>query len=64
LLGLHDAKITNNYEIMCMRGEGCNWVLRLTPKNSSPDQLFISTYFVDFHKVRLKFEPIIPHEYQ
>ena len=31
LLGLHDAKITNTYEIMCMRGEGCNWVLRLTP---------------------------------
>ena len=31
LLGLHDAKITNTYEIMCMRGrEGCNWVLRLT----------------------------------
>ena len=22
LLGLHDAKITNTYEIMCMRGEG------------------------------------------
>lgn len=32
LLGLHDAKITNTYEIMCMRREGCNWVLRLTPK--------------------------------
>lgn len=31
LLGLHDAKITNTYEIMCMRREGCNWVLRLTP---------------------------------
>ena len=31
LLGLHDAKITNTYEIMCMRGRGCNWVLRLTP---------------------------------
>ena len=30
LLGLHDAKITNTYEIMCMRREGCNWVLRLT----------------------------------
>ena len=30
LLGLHDAKITNTYEIMCMRGRGCNWVLRLT----------------------------------
>ena len=22
LLGLHDAKLTNTYEIMCMRGEG------------------------------------------
>lgn len=22
LLGLHDAKITNTYEIMCMKGEG------------------------------------------
>ena len=33
LLGLHDAKITNTYEIMCMRREGCNWVLRLTQKN-------------------------------
>ena len=32
LLGLHDAKITNTYEIMCMRREGCNWVLRLTRK--------------------------------
>lgn len=31
LLGLHDAKITNTYEIMCMKREGCNWVLRLTP---------------------------------
>ena len=30
LLGLHDAKITNTYEIMCLRGRGCNWVLRLT----------------------------------
>ena len=30
LLGLHDAKITNTYEIMCMRREGCNWVLQLT----------------------------------
>ena len=30
LLGLHDAKITNTYEIMCMRGRGYNWVLRLT----------------------------------
>ena len=30
LLGLHDAKITNTYEIMCMRGRGCNWGLRLT----------------------------------
>ena len=30
LLGLHDAKITNTYEIMCVRGRGCNWVLRLT----------------------------------
>ncbi|WP_249857836.1 zinc-dependent metalloprotease, partial [Prevotella sp. TCVGH] len=30
LLGLHDAKITNTYEIMCMKREGCNWVLRLT----------------------------------
>ena len=30
-LGLHDAKITNTYEIMCLRGRGCNWVLRLTP---------------------------------
>ena len=34
LLGLHDAKITNTYEIMCMRGRGCNWVLRLTPSFS------------------------------
>ena len=37
LLGLHDAKITNTYEIMCMRGRGCNWVLRLTHIN---DDLF------------------------
>lgn len=34
LLGLHDAKITNTYEIMCMRREGCNWVLRLTLKKA------------------------------
>ena len=34
LLGLHDAKITNTYEIMCMSREGCNWVLRLTRKSS------------------------------
>lgn len=34
LLGLHDAKITNTYEIMCMRREGCNWVLRLTRESS------------------------------
>ena len=38
LLGLHDAKITNTYEIMCMRREGCNWVLRLT--------LFMGSYRV------------------
>ena len=36
LLGLHDAKITNTYEIMCMRREGCNWVLRLTPISLHP----------------------------
>ncbi|WP_316904796.1 Abi family protein [Prevotella bivia] len=33
MLGLHDAKITNTYEIMCIRREGCNWVLRLTQNN-------------------------------
>ena len=32
LLGLHDAKITNTYEIMRLRGRGYNWVLRLTRK--------------------------------
>ncbi|KXA33680.1 hypothetical protein HMPREF3226_02331 [Prevotella corporis] len=30
LLCLHDAKITNTYEIMRLRGRGYNWVLRLT----------------------------------
>ena len=42
LLGLHDAKITNTYEIMCMRREGCNWVLRLTRFYS-----FFSNYDID-----------------
>ena len=30
LFAIHNAKVTNTYEIMCMRGRGCNWVLRLT----------------------------------
>ena len=35
LLSLHDAKIINTYEIMCMRGgRTYNWVLRLTPLKS------------------------------
>lgn len=34
LFAIHNAKVTNTYEIMCMRGRGCNWVLRLTPKGS------------------------------
>lgn len=42
LLGLHDAKITNTYEIMCMKGRGCNWVLRLT-RNTS----FFDTFNVE-----------------
>lgn len=30
LLAIHDAKITNPYEIMRMRGGACNWISRLT----------------------------------
>ena len=32
LLGLHDAKITNTYEIMCMRGEGLQLGFTTDPK--------------------------------
>ena len=45
-------------------GRGLQLGFTTNPKKQPPDQLFISTYFVDFHKVRLKFEPIIQHEYQ
>ena len=59
LLGLHDAKITNTYEIMCMRGEGCNWVLRLTHeylitvKISRPKQTMPDLYGDRYEYVRL-----------
>ena len=31
--------VPNTYEIMCMRGRGCNWVLRLTPVEGVREQI-------------------------
>ncbi|WP_308529731.1 hypothetical protein, partial [uncultured Prevotella sp.] len=51
LLGLHDAKITNTYEIMCMRGEGLQLGFTTDPK-----QVSITTPYIEgFNDVAQQF---------
>lgn len=49
LLGLHDAKITNTYEIMCMRGEGLQLGFTTDPHflvlKALPDHLRLAKVF-------------------
>ena len=35
--------VPNTYELMCMRGRGCNWVLRLTHSTSTRQIMLMTT---------------------
>ena len=65
LLGLHDAKITNTYEIMCMRREGVQLGFTTDPKQiESPQTVRLRIYWSRlFHNSQMRMQRHVSHRF-
>ena len=54
LLGLHDAKITNTYEIMCMKGEGMQLGFTTDPKVTLiQPEVYLGNALLDIYHIKI-----------